>query len=53
MDLQFDEVMVSFNEKYIDGRYFMENNNGTNEISLFLNLKIEVEAPITVNSDHF
>jgi hypothetical protein len=50
MNLQFDEIEVTFNENYVNnGSFFMQNNNGTNEFFMLGNLKVVVDAPIIVS----
>jgi hypothetical protein len=50
MELKFDEAMAQFNKKFIDGSFFMQENNGTNEIFIFCTLKTDVAGPVSVSS---
>jgi Protein of unknown function (DUF1091) len=53
MRLEFDKVLITFNAKYLDGRYCLQNTSGFNEIFVYFNMKVLVRGPVVVSSVHF
>jgi hypothetical protein len=49
MKLQFDDMKVTFNPKYMDGRYFLQNNSGITEMFIYVDLRVAEEGPLIVS----
>jgi hypothetical protein len=49
MRLEYDKLLITFNPKYLEGRYYLQNNSGIVEIFVYVNLKIIVKGPVTVS----